>query len=87
MKGTASGDADSISMAVVDAVATATDTDPLELDAPLYEVIDTDALDRLVRTDALRRVEFEYEGHVVEVRGDGEVAVDGTVAEAEGGRN
>lgn len=87
MKGTAlRGEADSISVAVVEAIATATDTDPLELDSPLYDVIDTDALDRLVRQDSLTRVEFEYEGHAVEIDGDGVIAVDGaTVAPEEVG--
>lgn len=75
---------DSPSLRVVDALAAATDTDPLEL-APLYEVVDPEALDRLFDADATgrARVQFEYDGHAVEVRGDGTVAVDGTVHDAD----
>ena len=67
------------SLRVVDALAEATDTDPLELE-PLYNVVDPEALDRLFRADAdiPASVRFEYEGHTVEVRSDGTVVVDGT---------
>lgn len=71
---------DSPSLRVIDALADATDTDPLELD-PLYGVIDPEALDQFIRadTDGNASVQFAYDGHDVEVRGDGTVAVDGTV--------
>lgn len=70
----------SISLRVVEALAAATETAPNELD-PLYNTIDPEALDRLFRPDSSDevRVTFEYGGSDVEVRGDGTVAVDGTV--------
>ncbi|ARS89169.1 HalOD1 output domain-containing protein [Natrarchaeobaculum aegyptiacum] len=71
---------DSPSLRVVDAIAAVTDTDPLELE-PLYSVVDPEALDRLFQSDAglVGCVEFEYESHIVAVRSDGTVSVDGTV--------
>ncbi|WP_049929050.1 HalOD1 output domain-containing protein [Halopiger goleimassiliensis] len=71
---------DSPSLRVVDAIATTTDTDPLELE-PLYNVVDPEALDRLFRADAdvTASVRFEYDGHTVEVRSDDTVVVDGVV--------
>ncbi|WP_254521607.1 HalOD1 output domain-containing protein [Natrinema caseinilyticum] len=71
---------DSISLRVIDAIANATNTDPHELD-PLYYVVDPEALDQLFQSDTSTsvRVEFEYDGRLVEVRSDGTVAVDGTV--------
>lgn len=73
---------DSPSLRVIDALATTTGTDPLELD-PLYEAVDPEALDKLFQDDsgAFAVVSFEYEGHSVEVRGDGTISVDGTVHE------
>lgn len=69
------------SRAVVEAVAEADDADPVELTPPLYEVIDSDALDRLFtattahdRTDG--QVTFSYNGYGVTVRGDGSVSVE-----------
>lgn len=71
----------SLSHAVVQAVAEAERVDPLELTPPLYEVIDSDALDRLFavtpthhRTDG--EVSFSYNGYGVTVRGDGSVSVE-----------
>ncbi|OAQ52985.1 hypothetical protein HTG_09145 [Natrinema mahii] len=71
---------DSISLRVIDALADATNTDARELE-PLYDVVDPEALDQLVQSGsgADVRVEFEYHGMLVEVRGDGTVTVDGTV--------
>jgi len=71
---------DSPSLRVVEALADATDTDPLELE-PLYNVVDPEALDRLFRTDSgvPASVRFEYDGHTVEVGSDGSVSIDGTV--------
>lgn len=68
-----------ISDTVVTAVATATGTDPLELD-PLYTVVDPDALDGMFQpsigappTDL--EVRFSMAGCQVTVHADGEVAV------------
>lgn len=68
-----------VSSSVVGALAAATGDDPLALDPPLYRVVDGEALDRLFEGPGRIRVEFEYEGRAVVVRGDGVVAVDGTV--------
>ena len=68
-----------LSQAVVDAVARAEGVDPLELDAPLYEAVDPDALDALFQTEAAAvdgRIAFQYYGYEVTVTGDGLVALD-----------
>lgn len=70
-----------VSDRVLEAVADARGTDPLELDRPLYDVVDPDALDALFAaddgTDTLR-VEFTYGGYRVTVRGDGQIGVRAT---------
>jgi hypothetical protein len=66
-----------ISIDVIEAIADETGTDPLRMDPPLYEVVDTDALDALYESGAAATVEFEYDGHSVTVDGDGSVTVDG----------
>ncbi|MFC5970020.1 HalOD1 output domain-containing protein [Halomarina salina] len=68
------------SVAVVNAVAEAIDSDPLELPQVLGDVIDADALDALVevrRADSTVRlaVSFEFCGCTVEVAPDGVVLV------------
>ncbi|MFC7194867.1 HalOD1 output domain-containing protein [Halosimplex aquaticum] len=68
-----------VSETVIGAVATATGTDPLQLE-PLYAVVDPDALDRLVRSSAESRgpsleIRFTMAGCRVTVRADGDVAV------------
>lgn len=70
---------DSLSTRVVEAVADAVGTDPLELEPPLYHAIDLDALERLVENGSTKLVRFEYVDHTVTVRGDGTVLVDGDV--------
>lgn len=70
--------ADCISTRLLDALASAADTDPLALNVPLYDVVDVEALARLVGSDGLDAVTFEYDGHEVVVRGDGSVTVDDT---------
>ena len=65
------------STAVAELVAEATDSDPAAI-GPLYDAIDSDALDALVRhrggsTDCV--VTFPYDGVEVTVSGDGEVLV------------
>lgn len=61
---------------VVTAVADELGLDPVAMD-PLYETIDTDALDRLLESDATLEVVFEHDGHAIEIESDGTVAVDG----------
>ncbi|MFB1065656.1 HalOD1 output domain-containing protein [Natrinema sp. H-ect4] len=71
---------DSISLRVVEALATATDTAAHELE-PLYNVVDPEALDQLFTQDTNNgvRVTFEYGDSLVEVRSDGTVSIDGNV--------
>lgn len=64
-----------IGRAVVRAVAERDGVPVEELDQPLYEVIDPDALGALFRSDT-GRVTFEYAGHRVTVTHDGSVDVD-----------
>lgn len=61
---------------IVTAVADELDVDPVAM-TPLYETLDTDALDRLLDTDATLEVVFEHDGHAIEVGSDGTVTVDG----------
>ena len=70
------GDAESPSMAVLEAVASATDRDPVDLPV-LENVLDTDALDALVThsTDATTRVSFSYDGVDVVVDSAGGIVV------------
>lgn len=67
-----------IAVEIAEEIARATGADPLALETPLYDVVDTEALERLADADATVRVAFEYDGHVVDVEiGDaGRVAVD-----------
>ncbi|WP_276253144.1 HalOD1 output domain-containing protein [Halomontanus rarus] len=66
--------ADSVSLAVVRAVASKTETDPAAL-PPLYDWIDPDALDALFapsRTNDRREgtIEFTYDGSLVTISFD-----------------
>lgn len=67
---------------VIEALAAAADTDPLSMTPTLYEVIDPDALDRLLDTDESVTLQFEYDGHTVVAKSDGTVSVDGEVFDA-----
>ena len=76
------------STGIVELVAIAMDREPSSLQ-PLYDVVDPEALDLLIRSDvdaegadqtgtsprADREVSFEYVGYRVTVRSDGEVTV------------
>ena len=65
---------------VVYTVADVSDTDPVDL-PPLYDVIDTDALNDLVAgsyDSALRTISFQYCGYTVTVTGDGDISVAST---------
>ena len=73
---TARRDADALCTNVVEAIADHTETDPLAM-TPLGTVLDTDALDAVVESDAGVRVTFAYDEHTVLVCGDGTVSVDG----------
>ena len=68
------------STAVIDTVATAVDTDPINMQ-PLYESVDPDALDTLIQSNgaATERgtvtVSFVFAGRQVTVHSTGEVVV------------
>lgn len=70
-----------ITETVIFTVAEARDVSPSELDQPLYDVIDGEALRRLLAEDTHRpglastRVEFEWAGCTVVVHGNGRVVV------------
>lgn len=83
MESTLEYHSDSVSLHVVEALADAADTEAAELE-PLYNVVDPDALDQLLRSasNADVCVEFEYGESLVEVRSDGTVTIDGTVYES-----
>lgn len=74
------------SLRVLYAVAASRGVDPTELRTDLYSVIDPEALDRLVGMESttLESVSFEFEGHDVTVRGDGQVLVDDVVHAPDG---
>ena len=67
------------SEAVVARIANCEGVDPLEL-PPLYESIDADAIDALVRTaeanDSALQIEFTYHGYQVTISDGGVVHVD-----------
>lgn len=66
-------DAESVTAAIIDAVAMASKEDPLEIE-PLYSVIDTDSLDSLFdpnRNQPDLVVEFRYGGMRVQVSSTG----------------
>lgn len=68
-----------LSQAVVEAVAGAEAVDPLDLEVPLYEAVDPDALDALFQsqdTTVEGNVRFRYYGYEVAVSGDGHVSLD-----------
>ncbi|QZX98932.1 HalOD1 output domain-containing protein [Halobaculum rubrum] len=72
--------ADSPVSAVVGAVATVNDVDPMDLNATLQRAVDADALASLARHESADwRLEFPLGDHEVAVEGDGTVVVDGRV--------
>jgi len=67
--------AENVALSIVEEIATVTGREPHELDPPLNDAIDPDALEALIRGDAVKHISFEYQGHLVEVDGDGSVSV------------
>lgn len=64
---------------VLDALAAKERCDPAEFSTPLYDVVDPDALDEVLSRDSSNHevyVGFSFEGHGVQVHGDGTVYVD-----------
>ncbi|MFC4440447.1 MULTISPECIES: HalOD1 output domain-containing protein [Natrialbaceae] len=70
-----------MSTTVIETIAARDGVDPVELEHPLYEATDPDALDALFappRTGMARsdgRLQFSYCGYDVIVRSDGDVTV------------
>lgn len=64
----------SVSLRLVQAVATYTDTDPVEL-PPLYETIDPDAIETCITGMDGVDLSFEYAGVAVTVESTGEIQV------------
>jgi len=66
----------SISNQVIQTVADAKGSDPVEL-RPLADVIDTDALEAIFtpRSDTRKILQFEYEGYTVNVTHEGSVTL------------
>ena len=60
---------------VVSAVARAEGVDPADVEPPLFESVDIDAVESLFR-DASGHVTFEYAGYVVTVSSDGDVSLE-----------
>ncbi|RQG93288.1 hypothetical protein EA462_01295 [Natrarchaeobius halalkaliphilus] len=75
-------DENCVSQTVVEAIAEAEGTDPLELTPPLYEVIDPDALENLF-TDGktVGKIIFNYNNFEVCVFSDDSISVETTVGE------
>lgn len=78
---TAVADGSTLSQPVVEAVAEAKGSDPLDLKPPLYEAIDPDALENIfVATPTNGRTEgqvtFFYSGCEITVCGDGYISVE-----------
>lgn len=72
---------ESIALAVVEAIAEREAVDPIDLDRPLYDVVDPDALENLFRVDHAGRpvgrghVTFAYGDYLVRVSSDREISV------------
>lgn len=63
-----------ITSKVVETVAGAAGVDPLELNPPLFAVINPDALEAVYESASEQfKVEFEYAGYLVTISGDGTV--------------
>lgn len=73
-------DDESVTHAVVEAVADAKGVSPVDLTPPLYSAVDTDALERFVDSLAEKpaavQISFDYAGIHVTVAGDGSVSLD-----------
>jgi hypothetical protein len=59
---------------IVEEVAAADGRDALEL-SPLYDVVDPDALERLVGGAGVSEFSFEYHGYRVSIDGPNEVSI------------
>lgn len=73
-RGSTRDDGVPLSRKIIETVADETAGDSTTLD-PLYHAIDPDALDSLFRAGSTGRVEFTYEGCIVEAFSNGRVVV------------
>jgi len=77
----ASGASNSVSWAIIETVAEAEGVDPIELEPPLYEKIDPDALNQLLQPTTARKstsvdcLTFTYSGYEVTVYSDNRVTI------------
>ena len=62
---------------MIEAIAFVTNQDPLDID-PVADVIDPDAMDRLLGGDDTVTISFAFEGYDIEVAGSGEIIISGT---------
>lgn len=63
--------------AVVERVAAAEGVDPLELQPPLFDAIDADAMDSLFESaNSATKLQFTYHGYNVTIDGDYNVELD-----------
>jgi len=77
-RGDSSGNPTPLSMVVIEAIADREGVDPVDLDTPLYDAIDLDALDALsadIAGSSPLEISFQYEGYEVTVTGDREVRI------------
>lgn len=65
------------SAAVLEAVAAEEGCKPTDLDVPLYERVDPEALDALVSSPIEGHISFVYHGYKLTVNGSGTVWVEG----------
>lgn len=77
-RGDAVGESTPLSMEVIDAIAEQEGIDPIDLETPIYEVIDLDAVDALTTGDTSTNdieVSFTYEGYEVTVDNDRDIRI------------
>lgn len=70
-----SGD-DPVEIVVTEAISMVTGVDPIKLDTQLYDAVDPDSLERLVRSDgASVEVSFRFGDHHITLFGNDRIAV------------
>ncbi|RQG98011.1 HalOD1 output domain-containing protein [Natrarchaeobius chitinivorans] len=83
------GPGESTTVTIVQEISDRDGVRPTDLEPPLYEVVDTEALDALFRSSgddtdtATVRLEFTYRGYTVSVTGPQEVEIEPTRRSAE----
>lgn len=70
--------------AVVERIAAAEGVDPLDLQPPLFDAIDTEALDTLINSaNSQTSVQFVYQGYTISVDGDCNVELEPVSCESD----